>query len=259
MAKKIVLRDQIYNIKDARERKYRFTNYQKYLEEISKGFPATRVRIKKLRKFDQRFEVLIQGPEEVFVSNLLRKEIGALQSFEEIQKGTTLEGNMVNVGEVGFGIFVDCGITNPPTDVLLPLYTLREQLCAGKKVSVREIINAYDFRDHFPVYVEITDVKPEKKELSGKLAPKTLRLFDRLLDEGIEALCVMGATKNQVKKAIEQRGHFGDVISVKRFGFLEHMVLLEENTHAPGIIAHIGSLLEGCKISALRPEKIRKL
>ena len=45
----------------------------------------------------------------------------------------------------------------------------------------------------------------------------------------------------------------------QRFGFLENLVLLKEGTDAIGIIAHIGKKLINCKLSALRPKKIRAL
>ena len=44
-------------------------------------------------------------------------------------------------------------------------------------------------------------------------------------------------------------GHFRDIITFKRFGFLENLVLLKEGTDAPGIIAHIGRKLENCSDS----------
>ncbi|MHA2257917.1 MAG: DUF2110 family protein [Promethearchaeota archaeon] len=46
---------------------------------------------------------------------------------------------------------------------------------------------------------------------------------------------------------------------MKRYGFLENLVLLKKDTDAPGIIAHIGKELENCKLSAIRPKRIRKL
>jgi hypothetical protein len=40
---------------------------------------------------------------------------------------------------------------------------------------------------------------------------------------------------------------------------LENIVILRENTTAPGIIADIGKHLKKCKLSAIRPERIKKL
>ena len=71
MVKKLVLKDQIYNFSSEKECKEVQYRYQKFLGEKVKGFPSTKIIIKKLRKYDKRFEIEISGPEEVFVFNYL--------------------------------------------------------------------------------------------------------------------------------------------------------------------------------------------
>ncbi|TFG19562.1 MAG: DUF2110 family protein [Promethearchaeota archaeon] len=259
MAKQLVLTDRIYNILKENNRTQVILKYEKYLKKVLEGFPKTRVEIKKLRKFDSRFEVIITGPEEVFASNILKKKVGIINDFNAIEVGKIYNGNMVNVGKVGFGIFVDCGIFNPPADVLLSLNTLRTQLCKDAKISLKKIIDAYEFVDHFPVSIKIIEKDEEKQQFSGELADQTLSLFERIKNESIEGIFISGTTKNQFKKSIEKKGHFRDVISVKRFGYLEHIALLKEGTEAPGIIANIGKDLTGCKMSAIRPKRIKEL
>ena len=169
------------------------------------------------------------------------------------------KGTLVDVGKFGFGIFVDCAILNPNVDVLLNLNVLRDQLGAGKKRSLREIIKAYDFIDHFPVEVKITEIDAEKQQLQGELSDAFLSLYQKIMSENLEGIFVSGATKNQFKKALIKRGHLRDIVSIERHGFLEHIVILKEGTEAPGIIAHIGKYLRNCKLSAIRHERIHKL
>jgi hypothetical protein len=259
MVQKLVLYDKIYNISDRGKKEDIYLRYLKYLKERVKGFPDTSITIKKLRKFDKRFEIIIDGPEEQFVSNLLKKQIGTIIEFKELRVGNIYKGSLTDVGRVGFGLFVDCAILNPKVDVLINLHALREQLCKGTNKSLNEIINAYDFIDHFPVYVKITDIDIENNNLKGELAPKTLKLFEKILEENIEGLFLSGETKGQFKKALSRKGHFRDIISVERFGFLENLVLLKEGSSAPGIISQIGHDLRNCKLSALRPKNIKKL
>ncbi len=259
MVKTLVLFDQIYNIPKAGRKEDVYLRYLKYLKERVKGFPDTSLEIKKLRDFDKRFEVSISGPEEVFMYNILKKEIGNIKEFKDIDEGAIYQGNFTDVGKVGFGLFVDCAFMNPKVEVLLNLHTLREQLCHGKEKSLKQIIEAYDFIDHFPVYVKILKTDKENLKVQGELAPITLDLFKKILDENLEAVFLSGETKGQFKKAITRKGHFRDIITVKRFGFLENMVLLKEDSNAPGIISHIGTYLENCKFSALRPKRIRQL
>lgn len=259
MVKSIVLFDQIYNIPKERRKEDIYLRYQKYLNEHVKGFPDTKLTIKKLREFDKRFEVTIKGPEEVFVYNLLKNEIGSTTEFKDIKENGILKGTLVDVGKVGFGIFVDCAIMNPKVDVLIPLQSLRDQLCNGQKKSVKDIVQAYDFIDHFPLYIKITHIENTKNKIQGEIAPESLGMFKKILDENLEAVFLSGETKGQFKKVIVGKGHFRDIITIKRFGFLENLVLLKEATDAPGIIARIGKELQNCKLSAIRPKKIKSL
>ena len=80
-----------------------------------------------------------------------------------------------------------------------------------------------------------------------------------IIEENIEGVFLSGETKGQFKKVITKKGHFRDIITIEQFGFLENIALFKEGTNAPGIIAHIGSQLESTKLSALRPERIKKL
>jgi hypothetical protein len=259
MAHKLVLSDKIYNISDRGKKEDIYLRYLKYLREHVKGFPDTFINIKKLRTFDKRFEVIIEGPEEDFVYNILKKDIGSIIEFREVKVGSIYKGSLIDVGKVGFGLFVDCGFLNPKVDVLVNLHTLRLQLCKGVDKSLNDIIKAYDFIDHFPFYIKITDKDTANSKLKGELAPKTLDLFNKILKENIEGLFLSGETKGQFKKALSKKGHFRDIISVKRFGFLENIILLKEGSNAPGIISQIGYDLRNCKLSALRPENIKKL
>ena len=259
MVQNLVLFDKIYNISDRGKKEDIYLRYLKYLKERIKGFSDTSIQIKKLRKFDQRFEITILGSEEQFIINILKKEIGSIQDFKDIAIGEVYRGTLVDVGKVGFGLFVDCAILNPHVDVLINLHKLREQLCKGNERSLKEIIEAYDFIDHFPLYVKITEIDAVNNKLLGELAPKTLDFFNKILKENLEGVFLSGETKGQFKKILTKKGHFRDIVTVKRYGFLENLVLLKEGSNAPGIIAHIGRDLRNCKLSAIRPNKIRKL
>ncbi|MFX1411778.1 MAG: DUF2110 family protein [Promethearchaeota archaeon] len=259
MTKKIVLFDRIYNIPSEKRKKDIYVRYLKYLNEHIKGFSKNSLNINKLRNFDHRFEISIHGPDENFIYNLLQKEIGTIIEFKDIKEGKIYKGSMVDVGKVGFGIFIDCAILNPKVDVLINLHSLRSQLCNGKEKSLREIIEAYDFIDKFPVYVKITKVDKVNNKLQGEIAKKTLILFNKLLKENIEGVFLSGETKGQFKKVMVKNGHLQDIISIKRFGFLENLVILKKDSNAPGIIAHIGRDLTNCKLSALRPKRIKTL
>jgi hypothetical protein len=259
MVKNLVLYDKIYNVSKEGDKEQISIRYLKYLNELAQSFPDIKIRLKKLRQFDNRFEVLISGPEEIFISNMLRKKVGTIIDFEKVELSTVYKGVLLDVGKVGFGIFVDCAILNPKVDVLLNLYDLRTQLCKSRSVPITEIIYAYDFIDRYPVYVKITSIDKEKEQIRGVLDSQTLDLYEKLIKENLEGLFMSGETKGQLKKALVKTGHYRDIASIIRYGFLENIVILRENTTAPGIIADIGKHLKNCKLSAIRPERIKKL
>ena len=145
MVKKIVLFDKLYEFSNEKNKKLLIKKYNKYLSELTKGFVNSLVSIKKLRNYDNRLEVMIKGPEEVFLFNLLKKEIGTIHDFSEIKENMILKGNLIDVGKVGFGIFVDCGILNPKTDSdkYLLLDTLKT-LWLGRFVSYSTEVKKMD-------------------------------------------------------------------------------------------------------------------
>lgn len=259
MVKRLILLDQIYNTDTRRERLDYQSRYKKYLNELVKGFPETRVEIRQIRDIDNRVEIFIEGPEEKFVKNMISAEIGSVIPFDQIRLGNVLKGTMINVGELGFGIFLDCGIIRGKTDVLLPLHIIRDQLAEGKKVSVRDIINAYDFIDNFPLYTKIIEIDKKEVNVQGEIAQNSLDIFNKIVTENIEGLFMCGETKGQFKKALVKTGHLHDIVSIERYGFLENLILLKKGTNARGIISEIGKYLEGCKFSVLIPKRIRKL
>ncbi|MFX0075768.1 MAG: DUF2110 family protein [Candidatus Hermodarchaeota archaeon] len=259
MVKTLVLYDKIYSLYKEKDLKDVSLRFLKYLNELTQSFSSTKIRIKKIRKYDNRVEVLISGPEEIFIFNMLRKQVGTITEFDEVKVGDVYRGTMLDVGKVGFGIFIDCAIFNPNVDVLLNLYDLRSQLCNSRSVPLTEIITTYDFIDTFPIFVRITSINTEKEQIQGILDQKTLDLYNKLVKENLEAVFLSGETKGQLKKALLKTGHLRDIVSIERYGFLKNIVILRENTTAPGIISDIGKYLKKCKLSAIRPERIKKL
>ncbi|MFX1496804.1 MAG: DUF2110 family protein [Promethearchaeota archaeon] len=259
MSKKLVLIDKMDNLASKLKMQILFSKYLKYLNKKVKGFPDTKVSIKKLRTFDKRFEIEISGPEEIFVYNLLRKEFGTIQLFENVSEGDVYKALMVDVGKVGFGIFVDCGVLNPKTDVLITLHNIRNQLCNKKKVSLSEVIKKYDFINNFPIYIKIEKVDNEKFQIEGKLADVTIDFYEKIIKESIDGLFVSGKTKERIKNVLIKTDHIRDIISIESYGFLEIIVLLKKGTDAAGIIAEIGKYLKNCKMSAIKAERIKSL
>jgi hypothetical protein len=203
--------------------------------------------------------VAIGGRDEEFVKNYLIGEFGTIMEIDSLSPGQILRGRLRNPDTVNFGIFIDCGIENPEKDVLYPLFEMRKQLCDGKKISKRQLVNVYGFFEHLPVYIEITKVNKAKQEIECRLAQKTVERIREWIDDDFEMLFSSGQTRKRIKKAIKYTKHYPDYIVIERLGFLETVVFLKKGTSAPGILADIGPHLKNTKFSMFRPIKIKEL
>ena len=231
---------------------------EKYLQSLSHEIGNLDANIKEinLRDEDNRVEIKVEGADEEFFKNLLMQKFGAPTRFHDIRIGDVYWGYLVDVKKVGFGVFVDCGIKYPTTDILIDLNTLRNQLCFGKKIPLRRIVDLFGFIENFPLYVEIEEISRTAKNIRGVIAKESLETINNWFQDNLERVFVSGSTRAQVKRALAKMGHSQDIVSIKKLGFLEHIILLKAGTNAPGIIAHIGKKLEFSKLSSIRPSKI---
>jgi len=258
MVQKLILAEKIYSY----DPNFNFNPlFYKYLQMLFTeiGDLDVNIEIKTFRKQDNRLEIKIEGPDEEFVKNLLKQNKGSINRYNDIHKRDIFKGYLIDVKKVGFGIFVDCGIRYPTTDVLINLHSLRTQLCQGKKISLRKIVDKFGFIENFPMYIKIEEILRNEKNIRGLIANDTLKMINNWFFDKLERVFVSGSTRAQVKKALAKTGHSQDVITIKKLGFLENIILLKKGTNAPGIIAHIGKKLEFSKLSAIRPEQINDI
>jgi hypothetical protein len=76
-------------------------------------------------------------------------------SFEKLRLSSELRGRIVDSGKVGYGLYVDIGVSSPEiVDALIPLHTLRKQLVEDKKLSIHKIIEAFCLYDNLPLKVK---------------------------------------------------------------------------------------------------------
>lgn len=203
--------------------------------------------------------IAMGGKDEVFVKNYLISEFGTVFDIDSLNPGKVVRGRIRDPETVNFGLFIDCGIENPEKDVLYPLYEMRTQLCNEKKLSKRQLVKAFGFFEHMPVFIEITKIHQESKKYECKLAQKTLNMLKIWMDDGFEILFSSGQTRKRIKKAIKYTKHYPDYIVIERIGFLETAVFLKQGTSAPGILADIGPHLKNTKFSMFRPKNVKAL
>ncbi|MBD3351519.1 MAG: DUF2110 family protein [Candidatus Lokiarchaeota archaeon] len=253
--KTLILLDRFYAYNRKIDEKYLSRALIQLIRERTKNYDVD-FEFLGLHSEENRPIIALSGKDEEFIYNYLIKEFGTTYDLSDLHIGQVLRGRIRDPDTVNFGLFIDCGIENPKKDALLPVYALREQLCQGKKITKNDICKVFGFFKEMPIYVEITEINETRKEITCKIAEKTLEQYNRWLSDGFEILFSAGIPRKQIKKAIKRTGHYEDYITIDRIGFLETASFFKLGCHAPGILSEIGPLLNNVKFSMLRPNNV---
>jgi len=218
-----------------------------------------RLKIKILGKSDRGFvQIILEGEDQEVAISYIREHYG-VAPFEidqgSIGKETT--GKIVESGHVGYGLYLDLGLSNRSIDALIPLRVLREQLVNGENLSIRQLIRLFALQDNIPISILITEVSPDKGEISARLADRQARTYRRWIKSNLERVIAAGILREDIKKALAKTDHSRDIIRIDSIGLLEHVIVCKEETQAPGLIASLGPFLVGVPLYSFIPTKIR--
>jgi hypothetical protein len=110
------------------------------------------------KTFENWIQVEVIGSDVPVVTRYLDLKFGlAPISLENLNLFNEIRGKIVDAGRVGYGLYVDVGVSSPRhIDVLLPLHVLRSQLADGKKLSVTNIVEAFALYDNRPLTIQVT-------------------------------------------------------------------------------------------------------
>lgn len=236
---------------------YRGRILQDVDSDISQMTRELDVSMSKL-KTDKRNRIIIeiQGEDEEFVVNVLSKEYGAESTTDIISVGSMYSGYLVDTGKVGYGLYVDIGITTPvQVDVLVPLFRLRKQL-SMEKLSLRAIAKALVFVDNLPVRVNITSVDLRGPKIEAELAESFLSQLNRWVEDDHERLLVLGCTRKMLNDALEKSKHLEDIYQVEKLGSFEYSLRCKRSTRATGILTAIGPRLRGVPMHLFIPNEV---
>lgn len=236
--------------------------FQKILEERIPEVPITFDLIKILP--DNRVSIQFHGnrtDDEVLVYNIWSELVGSTIEFKALKVGDIRRGYCQKVGEIGFGLFVDVGIEAPQKEVLIPLFTLREQLTGGETISNREILTKYGFLDNFPVLIEITSIisrQDSAPRIEARFAPAFLAQINAWINAEKDIVFSTGTPRQMIKRTVAKRGHTQDVVEIQRLGPLETAMICRSGTFAPGLMSSIGPFLSKTRLSMLIPAQVRR-
>ena len=173
---------------------------------------------------DDRLEVGGFGDDADAAVALLVEEFGEYTT--EPRDGETYLGTLEGWGDEGFIVDVGVDIVVPPSQL--------EDLGTG---DAREIRERYGLVQHTPLEV----VAGERARLSDEQVD-TLWSW-RKGETG--RLNVNSCTRAEVRATVNRAGHANDIVTVERLGLLEQSVVCAPGTDPPGLLASVGSYLEG--------------
>lgn len=203
-------------------------------------------------------EVNAKGEDAEALINLLRERYGqAPVEGSRVERWDILKGFVTGSGRVGFGVYVDIGVTQPVTkDALYPLHRMRAQLADGVAKSCREILDENALVDYFPLKVVVSEVDGEK--LGVELTDETRELLLSWRRFPFDRVLAIGAARLQAENAVKSAGLQYDVIRVETLSPLVQCLLCKIGTEAPGVISKIGGKLRGAGLASFRtPTRLR--
>ncbi len=205
-----------------------------------------------------RIVVNIEGEDEEFIANALAKKYGKSLSSDSLSINTTYLGYLLDVGKVGYGLYVDIGVTDSERmDALVPLYRIREQL--NLFGPLRTIIDAFVLVDHLPVEVKLTSIDLFNNRVEAEFDQKLVLRLKNWLQDDHERLLVFGANQRQIESSLKKSGHREDIYEIEQLGKFEFSLRCKRSTRASGILAAIGPRLRGVPMHLFIPKELEAM
>jgi hypothetical protein len=200
----------------------------------------------------QWLQVRARGDDAEAFLNLLKEKYGeSLAKRSDLARWDVRKGFVTGSGRVGFGVYIDLGISEPVRkDALYPLHRMRAQLSDGALKSSREILTENALADDFPVNVIITELQGENitVELTDDTRDQLLQwrrlLFDRVIAVGVD--------RAYAERVVQVANLELDVIEIETLSLLVQCLVCKMDTDSPGVIAKIGSRLKGVRLTSFR-------
>lgn len=200
----------------------------------------------------QWLQVRAKGEDAEVLLNLLKQKFGeAPVDRARVERWDIRKGFITGAGRVGFGVYVDLGITNPfKKDALYPLHRMRAQISDGELKSSREILIENGLADYFPVKAIVTEFHGDN--ITIELADETRDMLLQWKKYLFDRVIVAGADRQYVENLVQSMGLRFDVIKIESLSLLVQCLVCKLSTDSPGVVARIGSRLRGVGLTAFR-------
>ena len=235
---------------------YRNRMFSTVTKEIDSMTEELNVKVSYRITRNNHIQVNIEGDDAEFVTNLLSKEFGRSLDIKDIEVGAEYNGQLVDVGRVGFGLYTDIGVIGQnQIDALIPLFTLRRQL-GMKKKPVRAIADTFVLVDNLPVELHITGIDRDNHKIQAEFTDGLLDRINGWSSDDHERLIVLGIPRRMIHSVLSKTGHINDIYNLEQLGRFEFALQCKRSTRASGIVSKIGPYLKGVPIHLFIPHEI---
>ena len=184
----------------------------------------------------------MEGPDEEIAEKYLESRYGKVCRIQELEEEEIRRGKIIDLGKVGYGIYVDIGVVDSygkPVDALLPAFSLRKHLGVKGSISVRQMSKSLGLMDSFPLDIRLNKIDRRKSEIEARLTNSQARRLGR----GRNRFYVCGETRRKIKNAVQRSGNSSKVVRVKRLGLLESEVQCSKDVDPHEILREIGPMI----------------
>ncbi|MEM2440636.1 MAG: DUF2110 family protein, partial [Candidatus Bathyarchaeia archaeon] len=230
----VVLASKIYTEKQ-------LPNVEEHLKTLFKGL---KVKLESIEiTTDSRIQVAFSGEDEKAALRLIEKEVGLSPTrIENLRRFSTVRGYIANLGK-SKEVSVDIGVTYPKTlNATVPLQRLQAQLADGRRIALQKIAELYSLSTNMPITVKVTSLS--ENSIEAELAQAQLSTYRKWIKSIFDRLIILGASIQEVRKAIKHAGCQNDIITVESLGLFEHAVVCKLGTDAIGLIPKVGKHLQ---------------
>lgn len=202
----------------------------------------------------------VSGEDENVALNYLSDEIGLCpENLENVGKFSLAKGSVLTPNEDKNALNVDIGVFSPNiVDASIPLNRLQAQLADGRRMALEKIAKLFGFCKNLPLTLKIIHVDSDTNKIEAEMSEKQQITFNNWADSLLDRLIVLGASSEEIMRAIQRTGFSRDVVKIEPLGILEYAVECKLGTDAAGLIPKLGRNLRRASFSIFSPRKIRR-
>lgn len=238
---------------------YNGSQLRKLKANLDTLLEGLKVEIRTCKRNEQDWTLIeAEGEDTNIALHYLEQKVGTcLTTLDSIRRFSRTKGYLTNPNENTTALGIDIGITTPPNVIAtVSLEHLQAQLCDGKKLPLKKIVEIYAFCENLPITIKVLNVDKATKHIEADLTQNQQDKYKKWTDMLLDRLIIVRASADNIKLALKYGGLTRDVIDVEPLGFFEHAVVCKLGTDARGLIPRIGRNLKEATFAVFSPRRI---